>query len=158
VTPWRAEFTPGRLDGRTLGLLCETLTQLDVWELEEDPSVPLIYVSGVPYEPDRDALAGRPEQWRSVRWVIWDWHARHRGADCKRLAAWRCAEMRVRHGLPNARCVWTPSWDMQNGRVLYHVTVDPGDGSLAEDPSEILGMRAQVPAAVVGGLPWFRRS
>lgn len=158
MTPWRAVLTPARLDGRTLGLLCETLTQLDVWSLEEDPSIPLIYVAGVPYEPDEEALAGRPEQWRSIPWVLWDWRVRGKGADCKRLAPWRCAEARVRFGYDRARCVWTPSWDIKKGRVLWHVTVDLGDGSVPEDPSAILGMRAPVTAAAVGGLPCFPRS
>lgn len=149
MRPWAATFTPALLDERTLELLCDTLTTLDVWYLREHPEAPLLYASGIRYASDADALEGHPESWVTIPWLIRR-AASGKGTDCKNLAAWRCAELRVRHGQPRARCVWSRFWDGR--RVIYHVAVQLEDGSV-EDPSAILGMHTPELAGV-GGIPW----
>jgi hypothetical protein len=170
MRPWAATITPPQLDARSLGLLCDTITQLNCWYLEDVPETPLIYLSGVRYGSDEDALAGGPEDWNCIPGVLAD-ARRGKGVDCKRLAAWRCAELRVRLGYRRARCVWTQAWDGE--RVLYHVFIEYGDGRACscslfpslhaahEDPSAILGMHLQQrpqPALVAGrrALAWSR--
>jgi hypothetical protein len=144
MRPWGATIRPPRLDARTLGLLCDTTTTLNVWYLQEHPETPLIYLSGVRYGSDYVALHGGAENWDTIPWVLQD-ARRGIGVDCKRLAAWRCAELRVRCDM-GARCVWTSAWDGR--RVLYHVFVELEDGT-QEDPSAILGMPT-TPAHVAG--------
>lgn len=164
---WSACIVPPTLDGRTLDLLTESLTQLNCWFLEDNPDAPLLYASGVRYSHDEDALSGRPEQWHSIPHTIDRWERLGLGADCKRLAAWRCAELRVRHR-ERARCDHDEREDPY-GRLLFHVFVRRADGSI-EDPSEILGMVEHVAAnplpapmlmaaglPLVAGWPWRKR-
>lgn len=144
MRPWSATITPPQLDRRTLALFCELLTELDAQYLADHPETPLLYESGVWYEPDEDAIMGEPESWRSIPWVIVD-AKRGKGADCKRLAAWRTAEARVRHGFSRAVCDSTVTWG--GDRWLYHVFTDLGDGT-QEDPSALILERMQRESAL----------
>ena len=155
MRPWSATLVPPLLDGRTLDAFCDLLTQLNVWYLEDTPGVPDLYASGVRYASDYEAIGGQPERWDSIPWLIARWRKHGIGADCKRLCAWRAAELRVRDR-ERARCTHTSRWE--GGRVLFHVLVERADGSL-EDPSAILGMhehlaRNPLPPALVAGYPW----
>jgi hypothetical protein len=157
VRPWSATITPPTLDGRTLDAFCELLAQLNVWYLEDTPGCPDLYASGVRYASDAQAIAGGPEDWPAIPWLIFRWNRWGIGADCKKLASWRVAELRVRDRERGARCVHESRWE--GGRVLYHVLVQRADGS-REDPSVALGMREYlarnpIPALVSGARPWF---
>jgi hypothetical protein len=132
VIPWAALFVPTELTPRTLDMLCEMLVLDNVDYLRAHPETPPLYASGVRYEGEED---GGPEEWLSIPHVLE--LARHGyGSDCKRLAAWRCAELRV--GGEGARCVW--SAHPEGDKLVLHVRVKRGSGHL-EDPSEVLGMR-----------------
>jgi hypothetical protein len=96
VRPWSATVTPPVLDGRYLDSLCELLTQWNVLYLEDTPGVPDLYLSGVRYASDTQAIAGGPEEWLSIPWLIHRARTYGLGADCKKLCAWRAAELRVR--------------------------------------------------------------
>lgn len=161
MRPWSATIIPPQLDGRTLDLFCELLTELNADYLRQTPGVPDLYASGVRYASDAQALAGGPEDWPTIPWLIHRWNTARIGADCKKLAAWRAAELRVRGGEKRARCVAEASWDGRGGgRVLWHVSVKRQDGSI-EDVSAHLGMHEHlaanpIPAALVAGR-WLRR-
>jgi len=135
---WRAPgvlVVPPVLDGPALEKLCEVLTVLDERALRQDPTLPNLYQSGAYYEL-------RPEYWLSVPWALVCLSCGH-GLDCKVLATWRCAELRVRRGERGARCVW--SRHATPAKVVYHVRVRRADGRI-EDPSARLGMRSVLPA------------
>lgn len=108
----------------------------------ENPIVPL-YASGVTYKEDE---AGR-EDWSDVYGTI------KRGTgDCKKLVAWRIAELRCA-GIqcePVIKYQWLPAkvahglgypeWFVNGeGLWLVHCLVRYADGRV-EDPSKILGM------------------
>lgn len=131
--PWGALIVPPKLDGPTLDLMCELLVQLNVRYLRENPQTPPLYQSGVRYTEED----GR-EHWKTIPWILWLWHNYGIGQDCDGLAAWRCAELRVRHGERSAKCIGTPH--NLPGVLMYHVRVRRADGSI-EDPSALLGMR-----------------
>lgn len=139
--PWAALFVPAGLDGETLDLLCEALTKTNERFLREHPEVPPLYWSGAYYKL-------QPELWISVPWAL-ERVRQGLGLDCKVLAAWRAAEMRVREGDRNARCVW--SRYRTHDKLVYHIKVRRGDGT-EEDPSALLGMRSPLP----GGHEWTR--
>lgn len=138
--PWAALLVPPTLNEETLAVLCETLTLLDAIWLRDHPETPNLYDAGVRYEL-------LPEYWMSVPWAL-AWAARGRGLDCKVLAAWRAAELRVRGGEKSARCVY--SKHLAPGKVVYHVRVRRADGSI-EDPSARLGMQSVIPPSFAGG-------
>ncbi len=91
--------------------------------LRAHPRAPGIYRSGVRYRREDDA-----EEWLTIPEVL-----RRGVGDCEDLAAWRAAELRVRHGV-NARAV---AKRIRPG--LIHIVVAMGDGTY-EDPSHALGM------------------
>jgi len=88
------------------------------------PDMPDLYESGVRYR------AEDRERWTHCLDVL-----RRGYGDCEDLAAWRCAELRVREAEP-ARCVVK-----RTGRRTLHVLVRRADGRI-EDPSRLLGMGA----------------
>ncbi len=117
-----------------LQYLLEALTMANVAYLLDHPATPDLYASGVRYlqEPD-----GRDE-WQDIP----DTLARQSG-DCEDLACWRVAELRVRHGEPNAtRSISVSTLLDGRGRpvTMYHITVLRQNGE-QEDPSRKLGMR-----------------
>lgn len=120
-----------------LGLMAalEVLVSLDRLYLRTHPNARGIYESGVRYLRDADAGdQGTPpaELWLTIPDCI-----RAGGADCKVLAAWRCAELREQ-GEKTARCV------LSHRGLLWHVRVQRGDGTTIEDPSKRLGMGGDV--------------
>lgn len=112
---------------RVLRGLLLALASADASYLREHPECPMLYESGVVYEPEEPGH----EDWQTVPYVL------ARGeADCEDLACFRVAELRVRFGIrATPRLTWRPQ---PHGR-LYHITVQWPDGSW-EDPSKILGM------------------
>jgi hypothetical protein len=151
VMPWSALFVPADLDGPTLDLLCELLTKLNENYLRTTAGMatPDLYKTGIRYE-----LMPQTEYWLVIPWALAFMRA-GRGVDCKVLAAWRAAELRVRGGEQAARCVWTRHETRQE--VVYHVRVQRADGTI-EDPSARLGMTAIMPGsqplAQVAGMLW----
>lgn len=79
----------------------------------------------------RDADAATQDTPPAELWLTIPDAIRAGGADCKVLAAWRCAELRERGD--RARCTLT-----RRG-TLWHVQVTRSDGTV-EDPSRVLGM------------------
>jgi hypothetical protein len=100
-------------------------------------ALPPLYSTSVEYIGDT-VDTEHPENWLDCLEVL----ARG-GADCKSLATYRTAELRVRGNEPQAKAAFhrrviTPP----GGRppfVLAHIFVERQDGRL-EDPSRILGM------------------
>lgn len=129
--PWAALYVPAELDVSTVEDFAEILTRQNVRYLMAHPETPLLYQSGAFYRI-------QPEYWLSIPWAL-QATRQGRGVDCKVLAAWRAAELRVFGGEPYTRCVGsehpTPT------EILYHVRVLRQDGRL-EDPSAALGMRS----------------
>lgn len=91
-------------------------------------NTPEIYKSGVRYRPD---VVGK-ERWWDIPQIL-----RAGYGDCKKLAPWRAAELRVRHSV-QARALPVLQ-TMANGIILVHVIVELPDGR-TEDPSRLLGM------------------
>jgi hypothetical protein len=117
-----------------LQFLLEALTMANVAYLLDNPSAPELYASGVRYQQEPD---GRDE-WQDIP----DTLARRSG-DCEDLACWRVAELRVRHGEPNAtRSISVSTLLDARGQpvTMYHITVLRQNGA-QEDPSRKLGMR-----------------
>lgn len=132
-SPWGALYVPSVLDVDSATDLCETLTRENVRYLLRNPNAPLLYRSGAFYRE-------QPEYWLAIPHAlvaIWTGD----GLDCKSLAAWRTAELRVHGQEWRARCV-VSGHDSPEGTV-YHVRVARGDGRI-EDPSALLGMNSVV--------------
>jgi hypothetical protein len=108
----------------------EALVALDRVYLRTHPRCPALYKSGVRYL--RDADNGTQDTPPSELWLTVPDCIALGGADCKVLSAWRCAELRERHG-ELARC------ELSRRGHLWHVRVRRSDGSI-EDPSRLLGM------------------
>ena len=90
--------------------------------------VPWLYEAGIEYETDPPGV----ELYARIPEVI------ERGtADCKKLSAWRIAELRYRCGVEAK--IHFYSRILPNGHRLYHVQVRWPNG-LVEDPSKALGM------------------
>lgn len=146
--PWAALFVPAELKPRTLVLLCEALVTTNEEFLRANSWIPNLYQSGAFY-------ALQPEYWLAIPWALERARMGH-GLDCKVLAAWRVAELRVRGGEPSARCDWTSYRTPQ--KLVYHIRVRRADGSI-EDPSALLGMKSmsggseQNRPALVAGIP-----
>lgn len=129
MSPWGAFYVPAELDIESATDLVETLARENVRYLLRTPDAPLLYRSGAFYRE-------QPELWLAIpHALVAVWTGR--GLDCKSLAAWRCAEVRVRGGDWRARCIVTEH-HAPDGKV-YHVRVVRGDGRV-EDPSAVLGM------------------
>lgn len=139
---------------RVLDLLLEFLTQVDMIFLRSRPDTPRLRDSGVRYYHDgRGVPRGLVDEYLSV-----DEALREGVADCKTLAAWRVAELRVSGEDPGARCAKrfaeVPDPDVGT-LLLYHVIVQRSDGR-TEDPSRELGMNVDEPDGYipVPGVPW----
>ena len=119
-----------KLNERILYILLDALVKIDELWLRYKPSLPPLYRSGVYYQQEPQGV----EDWCDIGEVM-----RQGFADCEDLAAWRVAELRVRHGI-NARPYVKKPRVIRGGRVLmYHIQVLLPDGRI-EDPSRRLGM------------------
>lgn len=118
------------LDFPRMGILLEALAQIDAIELVALPKIPPLYLAGVRYVGAGDDEAD--DSWDDVLTVL------ERGwGDCEDLAAWRIAELRVRHRIAAAPAfVFTED---DRGTQRFHVLVRWPNGFL-EDPSRALGM------------------
>ncbi len=116
---------------RKLLWFLEALTRCNVLWLEAHPQTQLLYDAGVRYRQESMA-----EAWLDIPHVL-----ELKFGDCEDLAAWRCAELRVR-GI-NARPFLKWYNRPNQGITLYHVQVRHPDGSI-EDPSAKLGMKGRV--------------
>ena len=122
---WAALFEPPTLDDEYLVPLLACLCQLNLIWLRRH-SAPPLYAAGIVYQSEP---AGQ-EHWRAIPHVL-----RLGYADCKSLAAWRVAELRMKGVAAACRHSWR---DTERGR-LWHITVQFPTGRI-EDPSRILGM------------------
>lgn len=131
-----------------LKAMLECLVQVNVALMRSQP-FPELYRTKVRY---RQEPLGQ-ENWRDAAIVL-----RTGFGDCEDLAAYRAAELRVRHNVP-AVCVfrWKTLTVRQDGverKVkLYHILVGvPHEGKLLiEDPSKRLGMPANAPEQSMTG-------
>lgn len=113
-----------------LNILANALMQIDILSLRLHPATPNLYESNVRYSPEAEGQ----ERWQGIPTTL-----RNRMGDCEDLAAWRAAELNVRHGIA-ARPLVVVSQRYPDQKRLYHVVVERPDGSI-EDPSFLLGMR-----------------
>lgn len=127
--------------------LLECLVQINV-ALMQSRSFPDLYATRVRYK--QEPLG--EENWRDAAIVLSSgW------GDCEDLAAYRVAELRVKHGLP-AKCVFR--WKTFNVQTstgsrkvkLYHILAGVWQGQqlLLEDPSKRLGMPSHAPEQTMG--------
>lgn len=133
---------------RALDRWLEMLVQQNLDYLREHPETPRLRDSGVRYFHE-----GIVDEWMDIP------EALHEGVtDCKSLAAWRVAELRLSGEDPDARCTKKLAVvdDPDAGQLmLYHVIVQRSDGCI-EDPSTELGMNVAEPDGYipVPGVPW----
>lgn len=105
--------------------------------LLEDPTIPLLYESGVVYYD--------PDPKLEVPWMNVIAALNNRSADCKTLTAWRKAELWIRYRIKSV--VEIVEYVTATGRV-FHVLLrratrpgeEVGPHSPTEDPSDKLGM------------------
>ncbi len=122
---------------KVLDTLLECLVQVNV-ALMSSRTFPDLYSTRVRYK--QEPLG--EENWRDAAIVLQSGYG-----DCEDLAAFRVAELRVKHRIP-ARCVFrwkTFTMTNETGRhrvKLYHILVGLQHGKtlLIEDPSKRLGM------------------
>lgn len=122
---WAALFEPPTLNDEYLVPLLACLCQLNLIWLRDNQAPPL-YFAGIRYQSEPPG----EEHWRTIPHVLRLGHA-----DCKSLAAWRVAELRMRGVAAKCHYTWR---DTPRGR-LWHITVMLPSGRV-EDPSRALGM------------------
>lgn len=133
---------------KVLDILLEALVQIDILWLRLNPSTPKLKDSGVRYYHE-----GIVDEWFTIEEAI------HEGvADCKTLATWRVAELRVSGEDPGARVTkkFAVIRDPAVGEMLlYHIIVQRSDGTI-EDPSRETGMHEPEPDGYipVPGIHW----
>ncbi len=120
------DYTP---PGVWLTPLLDAFTSINEAYLLSRLDTPMLYDSGVRYQAD----PANQERWWDIPQIY-----RARFGDCKKLAPWRAAELRVRRSIA-ARCLPVMQESYQ-GVMLVHVIVELPDGR-TEDPSRILGMK-----------------
>lgn len=112
-------------DPEAMSWALEGLVALDCGILRRSRGrLPRLYDSGVRYKHQMD-----PKRWANIVEVL-----RAGYADCKNLAAWRCAELRFYDALPAVVHCY------QTGARRWHAVVAL-DGEVIEDPSRALGMK-----------------
>jgi hypothetical protein len=116
--------------------LLGTLVGVNSLALLLDPSLPNIYQSGVRFRPEPKGYESFVDLHETLR-------AGH--GDCAHLAAWRCAELRVRKRIPaSLRVIW--QYDPKTKLRVFHVLVRRPPSRCyplgLEDPSLKLGMRS----------------
>lgn len=108
-----------------LGLICQ-LVKYNA-RLLRATRLPALYESGVRYRRDPPGEELYSDAWYCLQ----------RGyADCKKLVAWRCAELAIAGELATPLIQWRV---MPDGQRRFHVVVHRASGVL-EDPSRLLGM------------------
>jgi len=107
--------------------LLDALVAIDEDYLRRHPEIPKLYASGVRYERQK----GDQEDWHDIPTTI-----SIGKSDCKVLAAWRCAELRLQGIDAVPTLLRQPT---KTGLYLYHIQVRYPNGYI-EDPSVILGM------------------
>ncbi len=114
-----------------LRMALRLLTDMNVWILTKNPSIPSIYNGRVIYKPEP---LGK-EEWLTVDKI----HERGNG-DCEDLACARAAEYQIKGvpAEPDCFARWT------HGLLLIHIFTRMPDGSI-EDPSSRLGMKGGPP-------------
>lgn len=110
--------------------MLDALTEVNRVYLRARPETPLLYAAGVRYKRDP---SGR-ENWRDIPQVRCDGVG-----DCKKLAAWRAAELQERFGVQAIALPVMQESHPGSDVLLVHVVVQFPDGT-TEDPSRILGM------------------
>lgn len=116
--------------------LLGTLVGVNCLALLLDPSLPDIYKSGVRFQAEPKGYESFVDLHEALK-------AGH--GDCAHLAAWRCAELRVRKGIPaSLRVIW--QYDPKTKLRIFHVLVRRPVCRVyplgLEDPSLKLGMRS----------------
>lgn len=109
--------------------LLEELTRRDVAWLSERPWTAPLYRSGLRYSAQPLGV----ERWMTVPECL---RAQYR-LDCKCLAAWRAAELRLEG--ETAAQAFAGEVHLSDELLLYHIVVRRADGR-TEDPSRLLGM------------------
>lgn len=125
---------PSPVDVKALNIFVRALCAYDVLWLKRHPETPDLYKSGVRYKSQPAGC----EHFAPIPLVL----AAGSG-DCDQLAPWRCAELRVRHGvkaMPEVK---------QMGPALFHVFCRLPGGKV-EDVSARLGMDVPPKLAQVG--------
>ncbi len=124
------------LRDKLVAITCEYLYQVALVEYELDPSIPSPLVSGVTYYTipcTADLCVDMPCESPTAM--------RARGtADCKSIAAWRRAYLKVKYGIDTVFDISRRV--LPSGDVEYHIKIQ-GVGRhrhIAEDPSVFLGM------------------
>lgn len=115
-----------------LRILLNALAAINCDILKRDPTIPLLYESGVVYQREAPGV----EEWQDIVETL-----RRGFGDCEDLACWRVAELREREGVQA-----TPDFTLRNVEVspgeftkVFHIFVRL-PGGLREDPSRMLGM------------------
>lgn len=90
--------------------------------------LPPMYTTGVRWQ---NQVMGN-DKWRDIPRLL----VTGKGS-CEDLAAWRAAELRL---FGEAAKIDVETYELGNGSIIYHVTVERPDGS-KEDPSAALGMK-----------------
>lgn len=135
LTAFSSEKDRARGERASMRLL-DALVDINVDYLLSHPTTPLLYQSGVTYQ-EQSYDVGQ-EDWHEIPAAILAGKT-----DCKVLAAWRAAELRVRgidarpHLLRAGKSVHNRLHGIEYG---YHVVVRLPNGQL-EDPSRVLGMK-----------------
>lgn len=125
--PWADARVEEQRIGRRIVSLLTALTEINL-DILSDYRMPALYESGVRYRTDPPGK----ELWRDA---FQTWKSGE--GDCKKLAAWRAAELQLRGVRATPHLVWrTYPW----GRK-FHVLVSLPNGQF-EDPSARLGMKA----------------
>lgn len=120
--------TPREESHEIMEILLRSLVSLNVAYLRRHPhGVPSLDQSGVFYMREPKGY----EQWLTIPMVLQQGHA-----DCEDLAAYRCAWLQQREGIPAWTCF---KWRRRGDALIYHILVCKPDGTI-EDPSRELGM------------------
>ena len=122
------------LGERALRRYLEAHIETMVDYLGEHPSTPLLYHSGVRYK--RQDMDGGQEDWHDIPSAI-----EAEKTDCKVLAAWRIAELRIRGVAAKLHILWNKIRTKKGEVYLFHVQVMWPD-NVIEDPSRVLGMES----------------
>lgn len=110
------------------------LIDTNVVFLSTHRNVPSLYRSGVVYKEEPFGL----EDFFDVPTILQQGHA-----DCEDLAAWRAAEYRMAGYWSDVVVTWEAiELDSGDIDILFHVRTNSQFG--LEDPSEVLGMNAQL--------------
>lgn len=127
-------WLPPPITCRDLNIFMRALTAYNVRWLRAHPRTPSMRASGVKYARQNVGC----ERFLPIPYVL-----AAGGGDCDQLAGWRCAELRVRHGIAANPEV------IQISARLFHVFVRFPNG-LAEDVSAHLGMMIPAHLAAKG--------